>query len=78
MPIEKLGFDMSRTSVKVLIAALLLYAGAVAAGYIGSIPPPPDTFIIEDPSWSMWDYLSCGFFLLAVGLTIAAIKLRRS
>ncbi len=65
---------------KVLFAALICYVGASIAYYIAKIPPPPLNFIPmsdgPDP-WSVWDYLSLISMMFGLGLTIAAIKMRR-
>ncbi len=68
---------MNKTAVKVLVVALLLYAGSFLIAYIGSLPPSPDEFVIEDPPYTIWNYLSLLMLLFAVGCTIAAIKLRK-
>jgi hypothetical protein len=67
---------MRKTVTKLWALALLLYIGTYVTSYIASIPPQPDVFIIEDPPWTVWEYLSLAQFLLALSFTIAAIKLR--
>ena len=64
------------TAKRILLIALILYLSAFVTGYISQIPPRPDEFTIEDPPWTLWNYLCCITLMGATGLTIASIKLR--
>ena len=70
---------MKRPPKKVLFAAALCYVGAFIADYIDKIPPPVPTFSVMsclDTTWSVWNYLSTLSVTIALGLTVAAFKLR--
>jgi hypothetical protein len=62
---------------KVSIAAGACFIGFLIVTYVRSLPPPPDVFIVEDPPWTIWEYSALALFMCGLGLTIAAIKLRR-
>ena len=66
---------MNGTAKKVLALALLLYAGSIASLLIDQRQPPSDVFVAEG-TWTVRTYLTCALFIAAVGLTIAAAKLR--
>lgn len=68
---------MKGTLKKILLAAIVLYLGSFFSCYISQIPPPPEVFFIEDNNWTVWHYLSLLLLMCALGLTIAALKLRR-
>src|SRR6266404_6345258 len=64
------------TAKRILLIAIILYLSAFVTGYISQIPPRPDEFTLEDPPWTLWNYLCCITLMSAAGLTIASIKLR--
>jgi hypothetical protein len=66
---------------KVFLAAVVLYVGSFLTAYIDNLPQQTvdggvDVFTVSD-NYSIWRYASLLLLLCAVGLTIAAIKLRR-
>ena len=64
---------------KVLFAAVLCYVGAFIADYIDKIPPSLPTFTVMSclgNTWSVWNYFSLVSLMIALGLTVAAFKLR--
>jgi len=72
---------MRSTPVKVLFAAVICYVSAYLADYVSKIPQPPPPYAVMmcaggDP-WSVWNYLALITMVLALGLTIAGIKLMR-
>jgi hypothetical protein len=67
---------MKSTSVKLLLVALLLFIGSVTTSYVSQLPDPAQEFTISDPPWTMWEYSSLIMLMCAVGMIVAAFKLR--
>ena len=67
----------------VLGASLVCFAGCLLCAYVGSLPtvgPPVEAEIYISevfPLWTIWDYAELTFFVCGMGLTIAAVKVRR-
>ena len=70
---------MTSQQKKILFVAVLGYVGAFLADYIDKIPPAVPTFSVMgclDTTWSVWNYFSTVSLTIALGLTVAAFKLR--
>jgi hypothetical protein len=67
---------MSKTAIKLSIGALLFYIGCFVARHLANLPPDP-LFAASDMPPPGWDYLSLASFIVAVALSIAALKLRK-
>lgn len=69
---------MSPTSQKILLISIAFYVGSCVAGYM----VPDDSlvvrgFTISHLPASPWDDLSACLMIIAIGLTVAAIVMRR-
>jgi len=68
---------MRSTPIKVLLAAVVCFAGSFTAYYIDRISAPRLYWVSDTYSWSIWDYLSLLLLVCASALTVAGIKLMR-
>jgi hypothetical protein len=68
---------LSKTTIKILGVAVLLYASSYVVFRVGRHFNPDIYFGTEDLwQFTMWDYVSCGLLVAAVGGTVAALRLR--
>ena len=78
-----------RTSRKVELLAAACYAGSFILWTLDEDPEPPEflpadeiTDLVQEvrsvPTFSSWEVYSMALLVVAVGLTLAAVRLRRS
>ncbi len=67
---------MNKTISGVMVIAFLLYVGSYAACVHGE-QVSSDYCCMEETSFTFWNYASLVLLIVALGFTIAAIKLQR-
>lgn len=69
---------MSRIAKSVIGIALLFYVASYAASRTGKyLNPDPFFGSVDIWQWTAWDYTSLALLLVALGLTFAAVLLRK-
>ena len=67
---------MSKTTKTVIAVALSFYVAAIAAYKIGEMIYPDPFFGTEDIwQWTAWDYSALSLLVVALGFTIAAVRM---
>ncbi|HKO45406.1 MAG TPA: hypothetical protein VJU84_19180 [Pyrinomonadaceae bacterium] len=68
---------MRHAQIKLLLAALIFCIGSLASYYVSkSLPTEPCLATPCGGEWNAWDYSSLLAMICAIGLIIAAIKIR--
>lgn len=68
---------MSGTSQKILLIAIACYVASCVTYYVAPDTTNLNGFTLSHASPSVWENISGYLFILAIGLTVAAIVMRR-